>query len=116
MGTREGQPESPSRRIIKRPRAYQDLDEQAAYLQRESPRVAIRFLEAADAAFASLAERPTIGRVYDPDNPRLAGVRTFLISGFPHLIFYRPLDDGIEVLRVLHGARDLPRVLQEEVE
>jgi toxin ParE1/3/4 len=25
-----------------------------------------------------------------------------------YLIFYKPLPDGIEVLRVLHGARDLP--------
>jgi toxin ParE1/3/4 len=116
MGTREEQPEPQSHRIIKRPRAYQDLDEQAAYLQRESPRVALRFLEAADAAFASLADMPTMGREYDPDNPRLAGVRTFRISGFPHLVFYRPLEDGIEVLRVLHGARDVPHILQEEDE
>lgn len=114
MGTRNGQPEPLDRRIVKRPRVYQDLDEQAAYLQQESPRVAIRFLEAADAALATLADTPTMGRVYDPDNPRLAAVRVFRIAGFPHLIFYRPLDDGIEVLRVLHGARDIDRVLQDE--
>ena len=24
-----------------------------------------------------------------------------------HLIFYRPIDDGIELVRVLHGARDI---------
>ncbi|MGB8353529.1 MAG: type II toxin-antitoxin system RelE/ParE family toxin [Chthoniobacteraceae bacterium] len=24
-----------------------------------------------------------------------------------YLIFYRPIDDGIELIRVLHGARDI---------
>ena len=27
------------------------------------------------------------------------------------LIFYRPLDDGIEVMRIVDGARDLPSTL-----
>jgi toxin ParE1/3/4 len=25
-----------------------------------------------------------------------------------YLIFYRPISDGIEIVRVLHGARDIP--------
>jgi len=35
------------------------------------------------------------------------------LRGFPvgsHLIFYRPAVDGIEVIRVLHGARDIPKL------
>jgi plasmid stabilization system protein ParE len=28
-----------------------------------------------------------------------------------HVIFYRPMAEGIEVLRVLHGARDIDRIL-----
>ncbi|MBI4604738.1 MAG: type II toxin-antitoxin system RelE/ParE family toxin [Planctomycetes bacterium] len=31
-----------------------------------------------------------------------------------HLVFYRPVEDGIEVVRVLHGARDLRAILGEE--
>jgi len=25
-----------------------------------------------------------------------------------HIIFFQPLTDGVEVIRVLHGARDYP--------
>jgi plasmid stabilization system protein ParE len=38
------------------------------------------------------------------------------IPDFPnHLIFYRPTttDVGIEIVRVLHAARDIPRILEE---
>ena len=32
-----------------------------------------------------------------------------------HIVFYRPVADGIEILRVLHGARDLVSILAEEI-
>ena len=31
-----------------------------------------------------------------------------------HLVVYRPIPGGVEVLRVLHGARDIPGILAEE--
>ena len=31
-----------------------------------------------------------------------------------HLIFYRPVAEGIEVIRVLHSSRDLAAVLDED--
>jgi toxin ParE1/3/4 len=35
------------------------------------------------------------------------------IEGFEkYLVFYRPVDDGIEVVRVIHAARDLGSVLE----
>lgn len=37
-----------------------------------------------------------------------AEVRQFLVKRY--VVFYRPLRDGIEVLRVLHGTRDIPAV------
>ena len=33
------------------------------------------------------------------------GLRSFVVS--PYVVFYRQVEDTIEVLRVLHGARDL---------
>jgi toxin ParE1/3/4 len=36
------------------------------------------------------------------------------VRGFErHLVFYRERDDGIEIVRVLHGARDIPSVMDE---
>jgi toxin ParE1/3/4 len=45
--------------------------------------------------------------------PRFLGIR-FLPSGrYPtYLLFYRELSDQVEVLRILHGARDLPSLFE----
>jgi plasmid stabilization system protein ParE len=40
-------------------------------------------------------------------------LRYWLIHGFKHhCIFYRPLPDGIEVVRILHAAQDLESALE----
>jgi len=37
------------------------------------------------------------------------------IGGYEkHLIFYRPVEGGIEIIRVLHGVRDVKGLLEEE--
>ena len=46
--------------------------------------------------------------MYEAKNEWLAGGRVWRISGFEkHLIFYRPRPEGVEILDVIHGARDL---------
>ncbi len=38
----------------------------------------------------------------------------FRMRGFrKHLVFYRPLSNGAEIVRVIHGARDLERLFEE---
>jgi plasmid stabilization system protein ParE len=48
-------------------------------------------------------------------HPDLKALRVFHVSGFEKmLILYRPLPDGIEILRVVHGSRNLPALLRRE--
>jgi toxin ParE1/3/4 len=103
-------------RAVKLPRAVQDLDEAAAHIQLHgTPRRAIRFLRAADSTLTMLAGMPGMGTRYNPDDPLYAELRYFPISRFlKYIVFYRPLVDGIEVLRVLHGARDLGGLLADD--
>jgi toxin ParE1/3/4 len=36
------------------------------------------------------------------------------VRGFErYLIFYRPTDDGIDVVRVLHGSRDIESLFED---
>jgi toxin ParE1/3/4 len=106
-----------SGQIIKRPRARQDLDEAAAYIQAQrGPRSAIRFLRAAESTLARLAGMPRRGSCYDPEDPLYAGLRYSPVTRHRRfIVFYRPLPDGIEVLRVLHGARDIAGILAGEL-
>jgi toxin ParE1/3/4 len=102
--------------IIRRPSANRDLVAIYRHYAREAGiKVADRFFAQAEATFARLAGMPGMGTRYDPDEPLYADIRYFPVSRFRnYLVFYRPLPDGVEVLHVLHGARDIASILAEE--
>jgi toxin ParE1/3/4 len=101
-----------SRNVIQRAEAQEDLAEAFAYIGQDSLDAALRFVEAAEKTFAQLAMMSGIGERFRSARPELAEVRRIGISGFRNYqVYYRPIEDGIEVLRVLHGARDAGRIL-----
>jgi toxin ParE1/3/4 len=70
--------------------------------------VALRFLAAARETFSLLSTQPQTGWHSRLNNPRLKSLRVFRIAGFERmLILYRPVPAGIEILRVVHGSRNL---------
>jgi toxin ParE1/3/4 len=103
-------------RIRQQPRAATDIADQAAwYITNTGPAVADRFVEAAERTAEALLATPGIGPVRAFKNPRLSGLRVFPVRGFAkHLVFYRVVGDGIELVRMLHGARNIEAVLGEE--
>lgn len=103
-------------RYVLRPKADQDLDQQAYYLATEaSPETGRRFLLAAHETFALLSTQPQMGWRVRVRHPRLASLRVFRISGFKKLlVFYVPLPSGVEIVRVIHGSRDLVAFLRRE--
>ena len=103
------------RRISRRPQAEADLTDQFVYyLTTAGSEVAERFLAAVEAAAGRLLETPGIGVKRSFRHPSLQGLRMHPVRGFErHLVFYRERDDGIEIVRVLHGARDIPSVMDE---
>ena len=90
------------------PSADRDLDLQADYLADEaSIKIALRFLAAAHKTFSSLATHPNMG--WRPSlGPAFHSIRAFRVMGFENiLVFYRTREGVLEIVRVLHGARDL---------
>jgi toxin ParE1/3/4 len=74
---------------------------------------ALRFYDGASTTFGKIASMPGIGERWQSINPRLAELRVWRIDGFEkHFIFYRPTADGIEIIRVFHGARDIDNELE----
>lgn len=97
--------------IFVTPRADRDLDEQYFYLAQKSREVAGRYFQACQSTFATLAQSPLLGALCELSNPRLAEMRVWQVHGFEKfLIFYRPVEDGVEIIRVLHGARDIEAI------
>jgi toxin ParE1/3/4 len=103
--------------IIRRPLANRDLVTIFRHYAWEAGlRVADRFFIEAEATLNRLAGMPGMGTRYDSEDPLYADLRYFPVSRFrTYVVFYRPIPDGIEVLRVLHGARDIASILAGEI-
>jgi toxin ParE1/3/4 len=102
--------------VTQRPRARLDLLEQFVYFgEQANVDVAERYFEAFDKTCALLVQQPQAGKPFETGINRLARLRHFPVKGFEnHLIFYIPRRNGIEVVRVIHGARDIESVLNGE--
>jgi toxin ParE1/3/4 len=104
-----------SRRIVQRRQARHDAIEQAVAIAANNPDAAGRFFEAIDQTLQLLAEMPEMGAARVYRDPALQGLRMHPVRRFPqHLLFYLPLADGIELIRVLHGKRNIERLFQPE--
>ena len=85
------------------PSAEADLDEIWLYIAQDSPHNADRFLDRIyRTCQQNLANNPRMGRSREELAPRLRS-----LSLGDCVIFYRPIDEGVEVIRVLHGNRDI---------
>ena len=90
-------------------RAEINLAEIWWYVATDSPINADRLLDRLYDAFALLADFPEMSQEWSPETA--PGVRRFPIGNY--VIFHRPTEYGVLVLRILHGKRDLRRLLQD---
>jgi toxin ParE1/3/4 len=101
------------RRVVVRPRAADDIVEIFATIAHDDLRAAERFEAAVRRECGLLATFPHLGRARGFRSPDLQGLRSRPISGFGSwLLFYRITADAVEIVRLLHGARDLPNALR----
>jgi toxin ParE1/3/4 len=98
------------RRVIRRPAVNRDLIDCFVYIAGDSEESAVRFLRAAEETFLDLAGMPGMGVTTSFGDSGDRNLRRCRIRGFDNfLIFYRPTEDGVEVIRVLHGAREIEK-------
>jgi len=97
--------------------AARSIVEQAEYYEEAADlALAQRWEMAVDRAMHSLLNWPERGAPCRFRSPALAGIRWIFIAGFPkHMVFYRyrPSDQVVLIVQVLHGARNLETVLDE---
>lgn len=99
-----------------RPKADQDLERQSHYYATAaSPEVGHRFLVAAHDTFGLLATQPNMGWPSRLRHADLERLRVFRVKDFERiLVLYLPLLDGVEILRVVHGSRNLQALVRRE--
>ena len=84
------------------PLAQADLDEIWAYIAEDNLTAADRLLATFHEKFLLLGAQPLMGQIRDE---LAAGVRSFCVGKY--VVYYRPRKDRVEIVRVLHGYRDV---------
>ena len=91
------------------PAAEGDLLDILEYIEQDSTDAAVRVRIALRDAMRLLAEHSHLGHV----RTDLADEALRFWPVFSYLIVYRPETDPLQIVRVLHGARDVRRLLEE---
>lgn len=89
-----------------RPKAKADIESIALYIAEDDPSAAERWIEDAYRHCRRLGEMPGMGAARFDVQP---GLRMFPAGKY--LILYREVDDGAEIVRIIHGARQWQELL-----
>ena len=98
--------------ISKRPQVIRDLIDIATYIAENNIDSSDEFLNAAEETFKQLGQMPLVGKQCQFSDPRLQNVRSLGVKGFrKYLIFYQTTARGVEIMRIIHGSRNIETVL-----
>lgn len=86
--------------------AGNDLESIWKYIARNNAEAATKLIKLITGKFRLLRDHPQIGR---EENTLLGTLRSFGVSNY--IIFYKPFDGGVEILRILHASRDIEKIL-----
>ena len=104
-------------KAIIRPAARDDILRQFRYylVSQDKPQVAGRFLSAVRSTMERIIRTPQVGSPKHFSREGLRGLRSWPVKGFEDLrVYYLAGKGWVEVVRVLHGKRDITKILEEE--
>jgi toxin ParE1/3/4 len=93
-------------------RARRDLNGALQWISQDNPVAAQGLLDAVIKAAERIGQYPQIGALR-PDLTASGRHRFVPLTGYPYLIAYAADRKPPVIVRILHGARDLPRVLRD---
>jgi addiction module RelE/StbE family toxin len=85
------------------PRARNDIDEIAEYIQKDNPRAATAVVRQLRATGRLLERHPELGR-----GTQQPSVRVIRAGRYPYLMYYRVGDEQVTIIHVRHGSRASP--------
>jgi len=102
--------------LVPSERAERDVDEAIAhYLREAGVLVALAFADAVERTYEHIRRHGASGSSRYAIALGKPGLRSWPVRSHPYLVLYKESQDRIDVRRVLHGHRDIPASLQEEL-
>ena len=91
--------------------AKQELKEINRYIARLNSNAARRLINRIKQQCKLLADFPEMGQKCDELEP---DIRSFPVENY--IIFYRLIDDGVQIVRVISGYRDLEVIFSQDID
>ena len=103
------------RRLIRHDAVEEDLLDIAAYVANHDIAAAKRLLDAVELTFTWICQFPLAGKRIRTPRTHLAEIRMTPVQGFrDYLIFFLPSKNEVKILYVIHGARNIPKLLTQD--
>ena len=93
-------------KLVRSKQADQDIEAIADYIAQDSPRSAVKWVDDIEGKFLALAATRGMGKDRSDVFPDF---RTYAFGNY--LICYRAMTNGVEIVRVFHGARQWEELL-----
>ena len=100
--------------LILMPGAREDIKQIAAYIEENNRQAGVAFRQTLQHIYEVLLDLPEVGSVRNFRNPEMKGLRMLPVPKFKrYLLFYRSTSERLEIVRVLHGARDVSSLFRD---
>jgi plasmid stabilization system protein ParE len=100
--------------ILKRPQAERDIEEAFVFIAEADFDSGLDFLFAVEQSLEFIAANPLVGSRRSFAVPGLENVRMWRVKSYEkHLLFYLVHEHAIELVRLIHSARDYRKVLED---
>lgn len=92
-------------RLVRTPQALQDLDDIWFFIAQDNLTAADAWLDRLLDSVQILTDQPHMGRARTELGK---DIRSLPVSAY--MLYYRPIENGVELLRVLHSSRDIDTI------
>lgn len=93
-----------------------DILEIYDFIALDNYKAAEKVVSAIEIGVFEISRTPDVGPPYETAVPHLQSLRMYPVPGFQdYLIFYQHNEVHIEILYVVHGARDLHEIFDEDI-
>ena len=102
--------------VVQSAAAASDIRQAVEYYRNQATtEIAMAFIDAVEQAVERISTWPASGSTRFAEILDLPDLQSVALSRFPYIVFYVDQPDHVDVWRILHGLRDIPPLLHENL-
>lgn len=102
-----------AKKLIFREKAELDVRLAVSYYRQKSVQLAYSLIDEFSKVYGYIRENPRLGANRYAYELNIPGLKNWLLTGFPYIIFYIEQAEYIYILRVLHSHQQIPQWMSQ---